>query len=137
MRGKRKAWDQLSPAYQTRLRRNGIGPEEHAAGASLHKARGQTSRESENTRRRERRAQLRAFRRWAKRHAEVYGVDEDDAYEWLRDSDGDEADATILLQRELEQQYMSEHDEGDYSKWETDRDHNAPEWMYWYHGAWS
>jgi hypothetical protein len=37
---KRLSWDQLSPKYQERLLRNGIGPAQHAAGASIAAARG-------------------------------------------------------------------------------------------------
>jgi len=36
----RKSWAELSPAYQKRLSAKGIGPREHAAGASIKAARG-------------------------------------------------------------------------------------------------
>lgn len=42
----RKSWDELSPAYQKRLRSKGVGPREHAGGASIKAARGHTTHES-------------------------------------------------------------------------------------------
>jgi hypothetical protein len=44
----RKSWSELSPAYQKRLRNKGIGPREHAAGASIQAARGHTKTPEHN-----------------------------------------------------------------------------------------
>jgi hypothetical protein len=48
----RKSWDELSPSYQKRLRGKGIGPREHAGGASIIAARGHASTPERNVWRR-------------------------------------------------------------------------------------
>jgi hypothetical protein len=44
----RKAWSELSPAYQKRLRSKGIGPAQHRAGASIKAARGHAATPEHN-----------------------------------------------------------------------------------------
>lgn len=44
----RKSWSELSPAYQKRLRNKGIGPAQHAAGASIQAARGHAATPEHN-----------------------------------------------------------------------------------------
>jgi hypothetical protein len=44
----RKSWSELSPAYQKRLRNKGIGPREHASGASIRAARGHVATPEHN-----------------------------------------------------------------------------------------
>lgn len=44
----RKSWSELSPSYQNRLLKKGIGAREHAAGASIKAARGHASTPEHN-----------------------------------------------------------------------------------------
>ena len=130
----RKSWGELSPAYRARLERAGIGSREHAAGATLHKARGHKSLQHEKTQRIERRAEREAFAdRWATQYARLYGMPVDEVRRELST-----VSVTRLnkgLRRQLEMQRL--YDEGRFEEatelWEM-RDTSLPEWMFFYHG---
>lgn len=130
----RKSWDELSPAYRARLERAGIGSREHAAGASLHKARGHKTMQHEKTQRIQNRVARDTFaQRWAGQYARLYGRPVDEVRRELA-----RIPVTRLnkgLRRQVEMQRL--YDQGLFDEatemWEQ-RDTSLPEWMFFYHG---
>lgn len=139
---KRKPWDQLSPNYQKRLLRKGIGPEQHANPLTqLFEARGKKSAADEKYGR-QRRSFIKKYTREygdittafgdegkfpAVPDAKTFG----DLFDHISKTRGKEA---IERQQRAEKFY----DKGEFDKarheWEN-RDTDLPDWMFYYHGA--
>jgi hypothetical protein len=128
----RRTWEQLSPAYQARLRKQGIGPEEHASGVPLHKARGKQSPQAEA----EQRKWYRHINKFANRFARYYGVDADDVKDAVKELGKPEAQRALALQERMEELYHEGRQEEARQLWES-RDRSLPDWMFFYHGAFS
>lgn len=131
---KRKAWSELSPAYRSRLERQGITRETHAQGADIAKARGKRSRAAEN----ESRRKQRRIDSWIRRYADHYYADEDELREQLEGYDQEAIYRAIDTQERIEEMW----NEGDWDEahdlWEEMREsQDVPEWMLFYHGVFS
>lgn len=126
---KRKSWEQLSPAYRTRLERKGITAEQHSGGSSLHVARGHISKEREYADTRYRRM----VREFADRQAAYYYRDADEVLEQLRSMP--RADVEDILSRQHKAEYEYEEEAQKSPEFWESRDHDYPEWLYYYHGV--
>ena len=135
---RRKNWESLSDTYRKRLQRSGIGKTEYESGRSLARARGHTSEQAENRRRR----QYRFIERWVRRYIENYGriadVDEDEIRDIIQqriDEEGlDTTVAELKEQEDLENLYDAGLIEQAQTGWKS-REQVWPDWMYYYHGV--
>ena len=108
-----KPWSDLSPKTKAEKARYGIGPKEHAAGVSVKR-----------------------IQRFERKLADLYDQDRKDVRDALRSYDVVKVSRAIDLQRDMESAYMSGDDRRARELWET-RDQSLPEWMFFYHGAFS
>jgi hypothetical protein len=126
----RKSWDELTPKYRERLRRQGITEESHASGASLFHARGHKSSAHEALQR-----YRNTVLKWSRQYADTYNylqrTPADIAAELMQYPKADVLEA-INRQREMERLYRS----GKYkraSRVYQQRNRDLPDWMNNYH----
>ncbi len=128
----RKGWDLLSPAYRARLERKGITEQGYAGGQSLSAARGHISATVESDRARFRRS----VERFKTRLVLFYGRDEEEIEEVLDGLSRSEIEDLMSTQRDAERLYDSGlRDEA--SAIYVERHRDLPDWLYFYHGAFS
>lgn len=108
-----KPWSELSPKTRAEKQRYGIGPQEHAAGVSVKR--------------------LQSFKN---KLSDLYGKDREEVRDALRSFDVTKVSNAAALQREMERAYMDGDGRKARELWET-RDTSLPEWMFFYHGAFS
>jgi hypothetical protein len=124
----RKGWDQLSTNYRSRLERKGVGKTAYESGASLQQARGHKSAGHESTRR--------IINDFIRRMELYYGRDPDDTREALAEYSTAQVAAGVRRQRDSERAYDRGHMQLAKDLWEQ-RDQSLPDWMFFYHGAFS
>lgn len=128
----RKGWDQLSDAYRRRLERGGITAETYGQGASLSQARGHISPAHE--------ADISRYRRDVTRFVDrmvlYYGRDEEEVRELLDDLSRSEIEGLMATQRHAEQLYDSGLKSMAADVY-VHRNRGYPDWIYYYHGAFS
>jgi hypothetical protein len=134
--GHRKRWEDLSPDYRKRLERNGITEAKHASGAGLAKARGKKSANYERHQSR--------LRKFAKIYADTYhgfapaehAKSRQEVLQVLRAMPQKQAQNVMRRQAEALEAYLR----GDSAKgrrlWNR-RNKRLPDWLYYYHGAFS
>ena len=130
---KRKPWGQLTPAYRARIVRAGITEEQYNAGTSLAKARGHTSEQREQ----ERRRHVRSKNKYIKRMVDEYGNEEQDLKEEIELLTEEDLDKVIALQAELQDLYMSGRRAEATKLFYTERDFDVANWMLYYHAVFS
>src|SRR5213078_506619 len=97
----RKTWEQLTPAYRARLERQGIGKQQHEAGASLHKARGKQSAQHES----EQKKVNRGVNHFIEEYSALYGRDPSDVKEALSEFPKAQVWAGIQHQQQMQELY--------------------------------
>jgi hypothetical protein len=139
----RKPWAELSDTYRARLLKGGVNEAQHTAGATLHKARGKISAPHE--------AYQKQLNRFVKEYRLLYGNIEEPfgsdgqypavpsgpdfraAFAHLSTTGGLDA---IRRQRRMERYYDQGKIREAQALWNT-RPADYPEWMFYYHGAFS
>lgn len=108
-----KPWSDLSPKTRAEKLRHGIGPKEHAAGVSVKK--------------------VQAFERELVR---LYDRDREEVRQELKSYDMLKVSRAIDSQRRMAKLYDQGRSADARALWEK-RDQSLPEWMFYYHGAFS
>ena len=129
---RRKTWEQLSPAYRSRLERKGITAEQHRTGANLAPARGHISPTHE--------AEGKKYRRdladYIYRQSFLYGRDEEEIREALHGHTKAEIRTMIADQTDSETLYDVGQQPEAHAIWQV-RNSGFPEWTHYYHGTFS
>lgn len=106
-------WNLLAKSTQQKYRRKGIDAGRYQRGASLG-----------------------AFDKFVRDQSRYYGRDPDEVREELKDYDAGAVFDAISLQQEIQKAFLSGDVEAARRLWET-RDQTLPDWMFYYHGAFS
>jgi hypothetical protein len=110
---RRKAWQDLAPVTQKKYRRYGIDATRHNRGYTP-----------------------RLWTGWVERQEQYYGRSPEEVAEELEGYDRGEVLDVIREQERAESLYANGDTAAAQHVWEN-RNHNVPEWMYYYHGVFS
>jgi hypothetical protein len=129
---RRKGWENLSAGYRSRLERGGITEELYRRGRTLVKARGHTStrREAED------KQYNKLLRDYINRQEEFYDKSEEEVRDGIAGLSKEQIRAIISHQKKEEALYDAGQRDEATAEWRA-RIQRYPDWLFYYHGAFS